>query len=130
MKTDQTLREINDDALRYDEQLYFFTVMGRPSATEPWGWQIDGHHLIINYFVLGDQVVMTPVFMGGEPVVATTGKYAGNAVMQAEQDQGLAFMRALDPSQRARGDHPAATSRPTTSRPRPTATTWCSTTAA
>ena len=101
MKTDQTLREINDDPLRYDEQLYFFTVMGRPSATEPWGWQIDGHHLVVNYFVLGDQVVMTPVFMGGEPVVATTGRYAGNAVLQAEQDSGLAFMRSLDPSQQA-----------------------------
>jgi hypothetical protein len=111
MKTDQVLREVNDDALRYDEQLYFFTVMGRPSATEPWGWQIDGHHLIVNYFVLGDQVVMTPVFMGGEPVVATTGKYAGNAVMQSEQDQGLAFMRALDPGQQQaaiiRRDKPA-----------------------
>jgi hypothetical protein len=111
MKTDQTLSEINDDTLSYDEQLYFFTVMGRPSATEPWGWQIDGHHLVINYFVLADQVVMTPVFMGGEPVVATTGKYAGNAVMQTEQDQGLAFMRALEPSQQEattiRRDKPA-----------------------
>ena len=111
MKTDQTLSEINDDTLSYDEQLYFFTVMGRPSATEPWGWQIDGHHLVINYFVLADQVVMTPVFMGGEPVVATTGKYAGNAVMQTEQDQGLAFMRALDQSQQEaatmRRDKPA-----------------------
>ena len=34
--------------------------MGAPSATEPWGWQWDGHHLIINYFVLGDQIVVTP----------------------------------------------------------------------
>lgn len=101
MKTDQTLREINADPLSYDEQLYFFTVMGRPSATEPWGWQIDGHHLVVNYFVLGDQVVMTPVFMGGEPAVATTGMHAGNAVLQAEQDSGLAFMRSLDPSQQA-----------------------------
>jgi hypothetical protein len=99
MKTDQTLREINDDPLSYDEQLYFFTVMGRPSATEPWGWQIDGHHLVVNYFVLGDQVVMTPVFMGGEPAVAPSGLHAGNAVMQAEQDRGLAFMRALTPAQ-------------------------------
>jgi hypothetical protein len=33
--------------------------MGRPSASEPWGWQLDGHHAIISYFVLGDQVVMT-----------------------------------------------------------------------
>jgi len=99
MKTDQTLREINDDVTRYDEQLYFFTMMGQPSATEPWGWQLEGHHLVINYFVLGDQVVMTPLFVGGEPVVATNGKYAGNAILQSEQDAGLAFMRALDPSQ-------------------------------
>jgi hypothetical protein len=98
-KTDQTLREINDDSLRYDEELYFFTVMGRPSAIEPWGWQIDGHHLVINYFVLADQVVMTPVFMGGEPAAATTGRHAGNTVLQPEQDQGLAFMRALSASQ-------------------------------
>ena len=82
MKTDQTLREINNDVTRYDEQLYFFTMMGQPSATEPWGWQLEGHHLVINYFVLGDQVVMTPLFVGGEPVVATTGKYAGNAILQ------------------------------------------------
>ncbi len=110
-KTDQTLREINDDPVSYDEQLYFFTMMGMPSRTEPWGWQIDGHHLVINYFVLGDQVVMTPVFMGGEPVVATTGKYAGNAVLQTEQDQGLAFMRTLSPAQQSaatlRRDKPA-----------------------
>jgi Protein of unknown function (DUF3500) len=101
MKTDQTLAEINRDTLSYDELLYFFTVMGHPSATEPWGWQIDGHHLVINYFVLGDQVVMTPVFMGGEPVIATTGKYAGNVVLQEEQDRGLAFMRRLSSAHQA-----------------------------
>jgi hypothetical protein len=66
MKTDQTLREINNDELRYGEQKYFFTVMGFPSPTEPWGWQLEGHHLIVNFFVLRDQVVMTPVFMGAE----------------------------------------------------------------
>ena len=52
-------------------------VMGEPSATEPWGWQLDGHHLNLNYFVMGDQVVMTPAFWGSEPTVAKSGKYAG-----------------------------------------------------
>ena len=55
MKTDQTLREINNDVLSFDEDLYFFTMMGLPSGDEPWGWQIDGHHLVINYFVLVDR---------------------------------------------------------------------------
>ena len=99
MRTDQTLREINSDIVRFDSELYFFTIMGRPSPTEPWGWQLDGHHLVINYFVLGDQVVMTPTFLGAEPAVTTSGRYAGNAVLQAEQDGGLAFMRSLTPSQ-------------------------------
>lgn len=99
MKTDQTLREINDGLLTLDEDLYYFTVMGLPSSTEPWGWQIDGHHLVINYFVLGDQVVMTPTFMGGEPVVTTSGKYAGNSILQDEQDLGLKLMNALNSEQ-------------------------------
>ena len=100
MKTDQTLREINNDALRYGEQQYFFTVMGRPSAEEPWGWQLEGHHLVVNFFVLGDQVVMTPLFLGGEPVVTETGKYAGNTILQDEQNQGLALLQSFTEDQR------------------------------
>ena len=69
MRLNETLGELNDnDFDEYGEWLYYITVMGKPSATEPWGWQLDGHHAIINYFVLGDQVVMTPFFAGSEPV--------------------------------------------------------------
>ena len=74
--------------------------MGEPSATAPWGWQLDGHHAIINYFVLGDQVVMTPSFAGSEPVIATAGKYKGTAVLQEEQRQGLSMLHALGVEQR------------------------------
>jgi hypothetical protein len=69
--------------------------MGQPSMTEPWGWQIDGHHLVINYFVLGDQIVMTPTFMGGEPIITKTGKYKGNSIFQDEQNLGLKFINSL-----------------------------------
>jgi hypothetical protein len=84
----------------YGEWLYWITVMGKPSDKEPWGWQLDGHHLNINYFVLGDQVVMTPTFMGSEPVIANSGKYQGTAVLQDEQGKGLALINALDEAQR------------------------------
>ena len=79
---------------------YFITIMGKPSATEPWGWQLDGHHAIINYFVLGDQVVMTPLFLGSEPVRATSGKYKGLVILQQEQNDGLgnAARRSRTPS--------------------------------
>jgi hypothetical protein len=101
-KTDQTLRELNDGVPWLDEELYYFTVMGIPSSTAPWGWQLDGHHLIINYFVLGDQVVMTPSFFGTEPAQTRSGQYAGNAVLQDEQAAGLALMQSLDADQRKR----------------------------
>ena len=100
MKTDQSLREINNDNFSYDEGWYFFTMMGLPSATKPWGWQIDGHHLVINYFVLDDQVVMTPTFMGAEPARAMSGKYKGNDVLQQEQDLGPSLMRSFGPDVR------------------------------
>jgi hypothetical protein len=99
MKTDQTLRELNNNDPAYDEELYYFTIMGKPSMTEPWGWQIDGHHLVINYFILGDQVVMTPTFMGGEPIITTSGKYKGNTIFQDEQNIGLTFMQSFSAEQ-------------------------------
>ena len=78
MRLNHTLGELNNNNFEeYGEWLYYITVMGTPSATEPWGWQFDGHHAIINYFVLGDQVVMSPFFAGSEPVLAAAGKYKG-----------------------------------------------------
>jgi hypothetical protein len=81
--------------------LYHITVMGQPSAKEPWGWQLDGHHAIINYFVLGDQVVMTPFFAGSEPVIADAGKFKGTSILQEEQNKGAALINALPEAQRA-----------------------------
>ena len=101
MKLNHTLGELNNNNFQeYGEWLYWITVMGKPSPKEPWGWQIDGHHLIINFFVLGDQVVMTPLFVGSEPVIARSGKYNGISILQQEQSQALALMNALPEAQR------------------------------
>jgi hypothetical protein len=102
MRLNRTLGELNDNNIdEYNEWLYWITVMGDPSADEPWGWQLDGHHVIINYFVLGDQVVMSPVFVGSEPVTAESGKYAGVEIMQDEQNEGLSFLLSLSDEQRS-----------------------------
>ncbi len=102
MKLNETLAELSNDHEFLGEWQYHMTIMGTPSAKEPWGWQLDGHHAIINYFVLGDQVVMSPVFFGSEPVKATSGKYKGVEVLQEEQNKGLAMLRALDEKQRSK----------------------------
>jgi hypothetical protein len=102
MHLNETVQEMTGRLDEYGEDLYWLSIMGTPSATEPWGWQWDGHHLIINYFVLADQVVVTPTFLGAEPVHAKTGKYAGLRVFKADEDRGLALVRALSEAQRAK----------------------------
>jgi hypothetical protein len=103
MRLNETLGELNNnDFEQYGEWRYHMTVMGRPSPTEPWGWQFDGHHAIVNYFVLGDQVVMSPVFVGSEPVRASSGKYKGTVILQEEQARGLAMVNALDAAQKGK----------------------------
>jgi hypothetical protein len=100
MRLNETLAELSNDHVFLGEWKYFITVMGKPSPTEPWGFQLDGHHCIINYLVLGDHVVMTPYFVGSEPVIATSGKYKGVSILQDEQNRGLEMLLALDKGQR------------------------------
>jgi hypothetical protein len=101
MKLNETLGEMNNNNfVEYGEWRYHITIMGEPSKDKPWGWQMDGHHLIINYFVLGDQVVMSPVFVGSEPVIASMGKYKGTSILQEEPKMGLQLVRTLDDGQK------------------------------
>ncbi len=104
MKLNHTIAELSnrEGEYGYGRWAYFITVMGEPSDTKPWGFQFDGHHCIINYFVLGDQVVMTPLFLGSEPVRAPSGKYEGTVVLQEEQDQALALANSLTDAQKAK----------------------------
>jgi len=102
MRLNETVLEMTGRVDEFGEDLYWLSIMGTPSVTEPWGWQIDGHHLNVNYFLLGDQVVMAPAFLGSEPVFAHSGKYAGTRVFEAEEAQGLAVIRALDAGQRGK----------------------------
>jgi Protein of unknown function (DUF3500) len=92
--------EITGKPDEYGEWFYWVSIFGTPAAGEPWGWQIDGHHLNVNCLVLGDQLVLTPQFMGSEPVLARFGKYAGTRVFAREEEAGHALMGSLSPEER------------------------------
>lgn len=99
MKLNEHINEITNRPAEYGEWYYWMSIMGTPSSSAPWGWQIDGHHLIVNCFILGDQMVLTPNFMGSEPVEAKFGKYKGTRVFKEEEDKGYTLMSALAPEQ-------------------------------
>jgi hypothetical protein len=96
MRINALLIEITGKAGDYGEWPYFVTLFGTPSADAPWGWQIDGHHLNLNCFVIGDQLVFTPSFMGSEPCRVTSGPLAGTEVFVPEARAGLALVRSLN----------------------------------
>ena len=81
------------------EWSYTFSVFGEPSTTQPWGWQLFGHHLTLSCFVLGRQMVLTPAFLGAEPAYADIGPFAGISLFEDEERAGLALMRSLSPAQ-------------------------------
>ena len=101
MRLEGHLADLIDNHNEYGERRYWFTVMGQPSDSQPWGWQLDGHHLAVNCFVLGDQIVLTPTFMGSEPTRADTGPFLGTAILEEELAAGLALINALNDEQRA-----------------------------
>jgi hypothetical protein len=102
MRLNEHLAELTGLPDEFGEFFYWISIFGTPSADAPWGWQIDGHHCNINCVALGDQVVLTPMLLGSEPVLAESGKYRGTTVLREEEAQGFAFMSALAPEQRAR----------------------------
>ncbi len=102
MRLNEHLAELTGLPDEFGEGFYWISLFGAPSADSPWGWQLDGHHCNVNCFVLGDQMVLSPMLLGSEPVTAESGIYKGISVLREEEAEGWAFMDALMPEQRAR----------------------------
>jgi hypothetical protein len=83
------------------EWSYTFCLFGLPAPGQPWGWQLFGHHLSLNCFVMDEQMVLTPTFMGAEPCYADKGPFAGVRLFEDEERAGLVLVRSLSaPQQR------------------------------
>ena len=77
MKLNRFLGDLVGGPAVMGEWSYIFCLFGTPSTSEPWGWQLFGHHLVLNCFVLGEQMVLTPAFWGAEPSYADHGPFKG-----------------------------------------------------
>lgn len=136
MRTNRFLADVTGSADEFGEWAYFVSVFGDPGSDQPWGWQMDGHHLNLNCTVVGDHVVITPTFMGAEPSRIVDGPMAGTLLFSAEERNGLDLIRSLDAGQAAQAilrpsihpdDLPPSSSIPSTAgcRRAPTTTTLC-----
>lgn len=101
MKLNLTIGELRGETDELNEWVYWFSIYGSPESGEPWGWQLDGHHVCVNCAIIGDQLVITPTFLGAEPVTAESGQYAGTSVFRREESLAEEFLGSLSPAQRS-----------------------------
>jgi len=79
-----------------DPELYYVTVFGAPGGAEPWSWRFEGHHLSRHYTVVGDQLAVTPFFLGAWPTVSD----AGLKAMEREEWAARQLINSLEGGQR------------------------------
>jgi len=100
MRINHFLGELVDLPTVLNEFSYQFALYGSPSATEPWGWQLFGHHCAVHCVVVGGRMHIGPVFLGAEPDCIDEGPHSGPGCFDRRVELARAFMNALGPDQR------------------------------
>ena len=91
------LGELVDLPLVMNERSYWFSLFGRPDLLEPWGWQLFGHHVAVNFVSVGGRHVIAPVFLGAEPALSQEHP----PLFAAREEVALRLAGSLSPQQRA-----------------------------
>jgi hypothetical protein len=78
---------------------FWLAVFGEPSAEKPWAIQLDGHHIAVNITLVGEQIAMSPTFIGVQPHKFP---FKGKEIvpMAYEVEDAFAFVGALDDEQK------------------------------
>jgi hypothetical protein len=83
----------------FGKDLYYISILGKPSEKDPWMLQFGGHHLALNITIAGERGVLTPTLTGAQPALFTSN---GKTVrpLGRESDKALALLNALDENQK------------------------------
>ncbi|MEM1360215.1 MAG: DUF3500 domain-containing protein [Pseudomonadota bacterium] len=79
---------------------YILVFFGEPSASEPWSWRFEGHHISLNVTVSEGAVAVTPSFVGVKPSPVPAGPLTGLRILRTEEDNARALIHSMSPEQR------------------------------
>jgi hypothetical protein len=75
---------------------YQFSFFGEPHAEQTWGWRMVGHHVALNFTIVGGTYVApTPLLFGAEPA-----EFGVFKPLKDDEDRGFDLLDALDAAQR------------------------------
>jgi hypothetical protein len=83
----------------FGKDLYYISILGKPSEKEPWMVQFGGHHLALNITIAGERGILTPTLTGAQPALFTSNGKTVRPLGQ-ESDKALALLDALDENQK------------------------------
>ncbi len=92
-KAETDLGKIGHDF--WQNRPYFIVLFSNPETDGSWGFQLDGHHLSLNFLVHGDDVLIVPSHLGTRPAT-----FNGNAVLGKERNNALTLLNSLDKEQK------------------------------
>ncbi|MEM7477491.1 MAG: DUF3500 domain-containing protein [Planctomycetota bacterium] len=78
---------------------FFVVLFGEPSATKPWGFQLDGHHLGLNLSMEGENITLAPSHTGTQPVKFKIGDKEIRP-LAAENDVAFELVTSLSEEQK------------------------------
>lgn len=79
----------------WDSRPYFVALFGNPETDGSWGYQLDGHHLSLNFLVHGDEVSIVPAHFGTQPTFVK-----GTEVLEGERGNALSLLKSLDKTEK------------------------------
>jgi hypothetical protein len=86
-----------------DPGLFFVRVFGDPTGGGLWGWRFAGHHVSLNYTLMGSTVLSTtPSFLGADPARVDLAAGGDLRLLGGHEDAARALLAALDEGQLAR----------------------------
>ena len=107
MSLENVLRKLEKDPSsdRRNPLKYYFTLYGKPGASEHWGLSIEGHHLSLNFVMQGDKIIdSTPQFFATNPAELKDnygeGFEKGLRVLREEETLAFELLASLNAEQR------------------------------
>ena len=100
IELEKVLAVLENNPVRRDPEMYFVSFYGEPSKDAAWGWSFEGHHVSLNFTVVGKQVSYVPRFFGANPGTVREGPKKGTRVLKNEEDLGLKLVNMLNPEQK------------------------------
>ncbi|KAB2640810.1 MAG: DUF3500 domain-containing protein [Verrucomicrobia bacterium] len=96
MTLEGVLADIEKNPQFRDAGKYYLSLFGSPGDASGWGWKFEGHHLSLNYTIVGgNKISVTPSFFGANPANVPSGPHQGLRVLKAEDELAHALLGAL-----------------------------------